>query len=384
MKITQPLNIYFPGKLVFGNGALEKLPDELIQLNCRKVLIITIEPLLSKLNGLLERLQSNSVEAFIDTSVVQEPSFEDFENLVSKVTHFNPDVVLGIGGGSVLDIAKLIAAQLGNDQTLPDYIGIGLLKGRKKKLICMPATSGTGSEVSPNAILVDNADNQKKGIISPFLVPDIVYVDPQLTISVPPSITAATGLDALTHCLEAYTNKFSQPFIDIYAYEGMRLIAANLAQAVKDGKNEEARTQVAMGSLLGGFCLGPVNTAGVHALSYPLGSNFHLAHGLSNALLLPYVVEFNLPTTPGRYANVAVALGCSKERDEVETAKKGVRKIRSLIAECGIPARLRDAGVPKEAIPQMARDALKIQRLLKNNPRQIDEEDAIKIYEAAY
>ena len=145
------------------------------------------------------------------------------------------------------------------------------------------------------AILVDD-ENQKKGIISPFLVPDIVYVDPLLTISVPPAITAATGLDALTHCLEAYTNKFAHPLIDTYAYEGMRLIAAHLERAVKNSGDEEARTAVAMGSLMGGFCLGPVNTTAVHALSYPLGSRFHLPHGLSNALLLPYVMEYNLET----------------------------------------------------------------------------------------
>ena len=211
-----------------------------------------------------------------------------------------------------MDIAKLVAAQLENEQQLKDYVGIGLLKGRKKKLDLCACHSGTGSEVSPNAILVDDRENQKKGIISPFLVPDIVYVDPLLTISVPPAITAATGLDALTHCLEAYTNKFAQPFIDIYAYEGMRLIAANIETAVKDGNNKEAREKVAMGSLFGGFCLGPVNTAGVHALSYPLGSMFHLAHGLSNALLLPYVMELIFRRQLKNYADVAMALGLRK------------------------------------------------------------------------
>ena len=379
-----PLIIHFPNKLVFGKGVLEKLPDEIIGSSGKKVLIVTIAPLLPKLKSLVERLENSGIEVSVDISIVQEPTFEDFENLMKKIAPTNPDVIIGIGGGSILDIAKLVAAQLDNEQTLQDYIGIGLLKGRKKKLICMPATSGTGSEVSPNAILVDNTDNQKKGIISPFLVPDIVYVDPLLTISVPPSITAATGLDALTHCLEAYTNKFAQSFIDMYAFEGMRLITANLIQAVKNGEDEEARTQVAMGSLLGGFCLGPVNTAGVHALSYPLGSTFHLAHGLSNALLLPYVMEFNLPSSPKRYADVAVALGCEREDDDVTTAKKGIEKVRFLIAECGVSARLRDVGIPKDAIRQMAIDALKIQRLLKNNPRHISVQDAMDIYEAAY
>ncbi len=378
------LSIHFPGKLVFGKDSLPQLANDVIALKPNKVLLITIRPLLIKLDSFINTLKAENIDVLIDTAIQQEPTFNDFYSLINKITPFNPDVVIGIGGGSVLDIAKLIAAQLENEQTLKEYVGIGLLKGRKKKLICVPATSGTGSEVSPNAILVDDEDGQKKGIISPFLVPDIVYVDPMLTMSVPPAITAATGLDALTHCLEAYTNKFSNPFIDIYAYEGMRLIAANIVQAVQDGNNEEARTQVAMGSLLGGFCLGPVNTAGVHALSYPLGSMFHLPHGLSNALLLPFVMEYNLIASPKKYAEVAVALGCNREEDDLTTAKKGVEKIRELIADCGIPATLKEVNILQESIPIMAADAMKIQRLLKNNPRLIEEHNAIEIYTAAF
>jgi len=381
---ADPLKIFFPGKLVFGNGTLAQLPVDVLQLKPLKVFIATIEPLKPVILDFVEKLEKNKIEVLQDTSIVAEPSFNDFEKLMKKVTPFNPDIVIGIGGGSVLDITKLVAAQLDNQQQLKDYVGIGLLKGRKKKLICVPATSGTGSEVSPNAILVDDTDNQKKGIISPFLVPDIVYVDPLLTVSVPPAITAATGLDALTHCLEAYTNKFSQPLIDVYAYEGMRLIAANIVTAVKDGKNIEAREKVAMGSLLGGFCLGPVNTAGVHALSYPLGSMFHLAHGLSNALLLPYVMEYNIPAATKKYAEVAIALGCERQVDDKTTACAGVKKIKELIKACSIPATLREVNVPGSAIPQIATEAMKIQRLLKNNPRLIEEKDAIEIYKAAY
>ena len=382
--LADPLKIFFPGKLVFGNGTLVQLPEDVLELKPSRVFIVTIEPLKPVISEFVNILEKNKIEILQDTSIIAEPSFSDFEKLMLAVTPFNPDVVIGIGGGSVLDIAKLVAAQLDNEQALKDYVGIGLLKGRKKKLICVPATSGTGSEVSPNAILVDDADNQKKGIISPFLVPDIVYVDPLLTISVPPAITAATGLDALTHCLEAYTHKFAQPFIDIYAYEGMRLIAANIVTAVKEGRNKEARKKVAMGSLLGGFCLGPVNTAGVHALSYPLGSMFHLAHGLSNALLLPYVMEYNIPAATKKYADVAIALGCERQEDDKATACAGVRKINELIKACGIPATLKEVNVPETSIPQMAADAMKIQRLLKNNPRLIEEKDAIEIYKAAY
>jgi alcohol dehydrogenase class IV len=380
----QDLKIIFPGKLIFGKGTLEQLPDEITALACNRVLIVTISPLLTQLNALIAKLEEKGIKVFVNMTIMQEPSFADVRQMMQEVQGFNPDLVLGIGGGSVLDVAKLIAALLENEQELKDIVGIGLLKRRPKKLICMPATSGTGSEVSPNSILVDETDNQKKGFISPFLVPDVVYVDPLLSMSVPPSITAATGIDALTHCLEAYTNLFAHPLIDVYAFEGMRLIAAHIVTAVQNGKDEEARTQVAMGSLLGGFCLGPVNTAGVHALSYPLGSTFHLTHGLSNALLLPYVMEFNYVAAPKRYADVAVALGCDREADDIKTALKGIEKIRSLISACGIPARLRDVNIPKEAIPQMAADAMKITRLLKNNPRPVTEADAIDIYNAAY
>ena len=383
-KKISDLTIHFPNKLVFGKGKLNQVVDEVLQLRAKKVLILTIEPLLSQINSIVNDLNNKSVEVSIDTSIVQEPYFSNFKKIMQDVSSFNPDAVIGIGGGSVLDIAKLVAAQLENEQPLEEYVGIGLLKGRKKKLICLPATSGTGSEVSPNAILVDDSDGQKKGIISPYLVPDVVIVDPLLTISVPPSITAATGIDALTHCLEAYTNKFAHPMIDLYAYEGMKLIASNIVQAVQNGKDEEARTAVALGSVYGGICLGPVNTAAVHALSYPLGSMFHLPHGLSNALLLPYVMEFNLVASADRYADVAIALGCEREKDDLSTARKGVAKIKAIIEQCGLPLRLRDAGVNEDAIPTMAKDAMKVQRLLKNNPREVTPEDAINIYKEAF
>ncbi|HEY4208259.1 MAG TPA: iron-containing alcohol dehydrogenase [Puia sp.] len=380
----KPLNIYFPGKLVFGRNVLSGLVEEIGQMGVSRVLILTIAPLLEKIREVMDELEKLRIEVKTDISVVQEPSFSDLRKLMERVDPFDPDLVLGIGGGSVLDIAKLVAAQSGNEQELEEYVGIGLLKRRPKKLICVPATSGTGSEVSPNAILVDERDNQKKGIISPFLVPDVVYVDPLLTMSVPASITAATGLDALTHCMEAYTNLYAQPFIDMYALEGIRSIGANLVRAVRDGSDEEAREKVAMGSLLGGFCLGPVNTAAVHALSYPLGSTFHLPHGLSNALLLPHVMEFNYAAVPCRYAEVAVALGCARDKDDRVTAQMGVERTRSLIAACGIPSRLSEVGIPRNAIIDMAIAAMKITRLLKNNPRTVTMGDAIAIYESAY
>ena len=378
------ITIRFPGQVIVGKNSLFKLTGDVISGGYKSALIITISPLLNKLEPLLAQFKEAGINARVDTSIVREPSFKDFGDLLASVKHTEADVIIGIGGGSVLDVAKLIAAQIDNNQTLADITGIGLLKNRNKKLICVPTTAGTGSEASPNAILIDDADNQKKGIISPHLVPDVVIIDPALMISLPTEVTAATGLDALTHCLEAYTNLYAHPFIDMYALEGIRLIADNLVKAVNDGTDEDARTQLAIGSLMGGFCLGPVNTAGVHALSYPLGSMYHIAHGLSNALLLPFVMEYNIPAAPERYAAVARALGCNSSINDFETAHAGVEKIRQLIKDCGIPASLKEIDIDKNTIPQMAADAMKITRLLKNNPRPMNIDDAVSIYEAAY
>ena len=382
--MIREISIHFPGRIIFGCGTQNQLREVMKAWPGTRLFIVTIDPLLPVLEEIFNSLRATGYTILVDTGIVQEPYFSHFHELMKKAVPFKPDIVIGIGGGSVLDMAKLVAAQLDNEQQLSDYVGIGLLKGRKKPLVCMPATSGTGSEVSPNAILVDDADGQKKGIISPYLVPDVVIADPLLTLSVPASITAATGIDALTHCMEAYTNKFAHPVIDLYALEGMRLIAQHLVRAVKNGHDEEARTAVALGSLYGGLCLGPVNTAAVHALSYPLGSEFHLPHGLSNALLLPFVMEYNIAAAPQRYAEVARALGCSGEEDDSAMAREGVNKVRELIRDCGLPLQLRAAGVHEAAIPGMAAAAMKIQRLLKNNPRPVSEHDAIEIYKAAY
>ncbi|MBO9640643.1 MAG: iron-containing alcohol dehydrogenase [Siphonobacter aquaeclarae] len=376
--------IYFPGKLVVGPGTLAQLADDVRSLAPSKVFLLTIPPLVEAITPLIQALEDAGRKVRVDTGIAQEPSFGDFHRLLAEAESFGPDAVLGIGGGSVLDVAKLVAAMCGNEQRLEEVVGNGLLRRRTTRLICVPATSGTGSEVSPNAILIDDADHQKKGIISPFLVPDVVYVDPLLTVSVPPAITAATGLDALTHCLEAYTNRFAQPLVDGYALDGIRRIAAHLVQAVRDGSDIQARSEVALGSLLGGFCLGPVNTAAVHALAYPLGTSYQLPHGLSNALLLPYVMAYNVPAAESRYADVARALGCPEGLTIRETAEAGIDRVRELVAACGIPARLRDAGVLEEDLPALAGDALKIQRLLKNNPREITLADAVSIYQAAF
>jgi alcohol dehydrogenase class IV len=265
-----------------------------------------------------------------------------------------------------------------------DCFGTGFIKQKGLWFACLPTTAGTGSEVSPNAILLDERDHLKKGIVSPFLIADAAYVDPKLTWTVPAKVTADTGMDALTHCIEAYTNKFAHPSVDIYALQGIRLIAANLERAVKDGKDVEAREALAFGSLYGGLCLGPVNTAAVHALSYPLGGEFHVPHGLSNAILLPSVMKFNASANIKRHAEVAIALGCKPGNTDEETAQRGVDFIYRLAAAVGIPDKLTALNIPQTAVDGMAKAAMQVQRLLKNNPREVTEQDARDIYNSLY
>lgn len=372
-----------PNRVVFGEGSMQRFVSDFVERGLKKMFLLSIAELNTTLAPFLQQLQAHGVAVFVDESIVGEPTFEDFDKILLKAKKFDADSIVGIGGGSVLDVAKLVAAQLKNSQTLEEVKGNGNLKERQTYVACIPTTSGTGSEVSPNAIFVNN-QGEKVGIISPYLVPDAAYIDPVLTVLLPKKITAATGIDALTHCLEAYTNKFAHPFVDLYALEGVRLIAKYLKRACDDGTDLEARTQVALGSMYGGMCLGPVNTAAVHALSYPLGVEYHIPHGLSNALLLPYVMEYNIEADASKYERIAEVLGAEKKATSKETALEGVKIMKQLIVDCGLPLTLSEAGVKEESIPQLAEGAVKVQRLLKNNIREIAVDDAIAIYKAAF
>lgn len=380
----KPITLLQPAKIQFGTGCLEIFCNDFLASGKKRLFILTapvLRPLLTKMD---ETLQSGGVQLSYFDDIRQEPTVNDFRTIVDLAREFQADSVIGVGGGSVLDLAKLVATLLYSDQHVEQLFGTGLVKQRGVWFACIPTTSGTGSEVSPNAILLDENDNLKKGIVSPHLMADAAYIDPQLTWTVPAKVTAETGMDALTHCIEAYTNKFAHPLIDVYALNGIRLIATNLLKAVKNGKDQEAREALSLGSMYGGMCLGPVNTAAVHALSYPLGGMFHLSHGLSNAILLPTVMKFNRPACVERYAQVAIACGVQPGKNDEETAERGVDFIYQLSKDCGIPTTLSEIGVPQTAIDEMAKSAMEVQRLLKNNPRVVSEEDARDIYNSLY
>ena len=373
-----------PQKIVFGTGCIQTFVEDYKKLGCQRLFVLTAPPIMPLIEAPMEELRKTGVSIEINQSLTAEPTVNDFKAILQEARSFGADSVVGIGGGSVLDCTKLVAAFINSDQQAEDCFGTGFVKAKGLWFACLPTTAGTGSEVSPNAILLDERDHLKKGIVSPFLIADAAYVDPKLTWTVPAKVTADTGMDALTHCIEAYTNKFAHPSVDIYALQGIRLISANLERAVRNGQDVEAREALAFGSLYGGLCLGPVNTAAVHALSYPLGGEFHIPHGLSNAILLPSVLKFNMPANIKRHAEVAIALGCQPGKDDNETAMRGVEFIYQLAEAVGIPQKLSDLGIPQTAVDGMAKAAMEVQRLLKNNPREVTEQDARDIYNSLY
>ena len=373
-----------PQKIVFGTGCIQTLVEDYKKMGLQRLFVLTAPPIRPLIEDTLTELKGAGVSIEVFQDIVAEPTVNDFKKILEVARQFKADSVVGVGGGSVLDVTKLIAAFINSDQQVEDCFGTGFIKQKGLWFACLPTTAGTGSEVSPNAILLDERDHLKKGIVSPFLIADVAYVDPKLTWTVPAKVTADTGMDALTHCIEAYTNKFAHPSVDIYALQGIRLIAANLEKAVKNGQDQEAREALAFGSLYGGLCLGPVNTAAVHALSYPLGGEFHIPHGLSNAILLPSVMKFNMPANIKRHAEVAIALGCQPGANDEETAQRGVDFIYQLADAVGIPKKLTDLGIPQTAVDGMAKAAMQVQRLLKNNPREVTEQDARDIYNSLY
>jgi len=374
------LCLTMPRTLVFGCGCAVEIAQHLASRGFRHALLVTATAIRPHADSVARELQNRDLSVLVDDSVNDEPTVTTLDRVLDRAHSATIDVVVGMGGGSVLDVAKLVAALWDGEQRIADCFGIGRLAGRPMYLACLPTTAGTGSEVSPNAILLDETDALKKGVVSPQMVPDAAYVDPVLTRTVPARVTAATGVDALTHCIEAYANRFAHPMIDVFAIKGIELIMGSLEAACQNGEDLQARSALSLGSLYGGLCLGPVNTAAVHALAYPLGGRFHVPHGVSNAILLPDVLEFNLPAAPERYARIALAMGCQKEATDLLTAQRGIDRIRAMCQRCGIPACLSDFGVHDADVPRMAESAMTITRLLKNNLRDVTREDAQRIY----
>lgn len=312
--------------------------------------------------------------------VVPEPDVPNLERALALAREAQPDLIVGFGGGSAMDLAKLVAVLALGSQTIHEVVGPDKVRGPRLPLIQVPTTAGTGSEMGMRALVSDPMTRNKLAVQSRLMLADLAVIDPALTMSVPRSPTAAAGIDAMTHCAEALTNRKAHPAIDLYALEGIRLVGRHLPTAVRDGSDAEARAGLALAALYGGICLGPVNTTAGHAVAYPLGTRHHIAHGLSCALIFPHTLAFNAPAVPERTRAVLQAMGLPDDLREAAI----VEAASHWCAQQGVEMRMSRLGIPEDDLDTMAGEAHAIRRLLDNNPREISREQIRAIYQAAY
>jgi alcohol dehydrogenase class IV len=320
---------------------------------------------------------SGKVTVFAD--VRPEPDIPNLEALIAIAEAEKPDLVIGFGGGSAMDLAKLASVLPGSGDGIADVVGVERVKGKRAALIQVPTTSGTGSEAGARALVTDPATQNKLAVQSNYMLADLAVIDPELTLTLPPQVTAATGVDAMAHCVEAFTSRRAHPTIDLYAIEGIRLVGQYLRRAVVDGKDIEARGGLSLASLYGGYCLGPVNTTAGHAVAYPLGTRHHIAHGSANALIFPHTLAFNASAVPEKTGAVLAALNVpARSQSNVFDAAY------DFCAGLGCEMKLSHFAVPRSDLSAMAAEAHAIRRLLDNNPKDMSRDDILAIYEAAY
>ncbi len=376
-------------QILCESGSAARLAELCKERGAVRVMIVT-DPGITKL-GMLDSITPGFAQAGVAYDVFDAVQADPPESVVMAAVEqaraLKADLVVGFGGGSSMDVAKLVAflAHPDCNQQLADIYGVGNAKGQRLPLIQVPTTAGTGSEVTQISIIT-TGETTKMGVVSPILLPDMALLDAELTVGLPPAVTAATGIDAMVHAIEAYTSKIKKnPLSDMLAREALRLLAANLDEAVHNGSNREARQGMLLGALLAGQAFANAPVAAVHALAYPLGGHFHIPHGLSNALVLPAVIEFNSSAAEDLYAELAPLLVKDlKAGNAASLTEQLVAELSALSPRSNLPTRLRDAGVPEDMLPQLAKDAMLQQRLLVNNPRELTEADALAIYRKAY
>jgi alcohol dehydrogenase len=336
------------------------------------------------LEPLIAPLRSEGLRVFTFSDVEPEPWVETADEAGRITREEKCDSVIGAGGGSAMDVAKAAAVLATNPGKASDYQGLDLVKKPGLPKIMVPTTAGTGSEVTFTSVLSRKKPKMKAGINGRYLFPEIAVLDPALTFTVPSQVTATTGMDALTHAIEAYTSLQASPLSDTIAREAIKLIGANLRTAVHEGENLTARSNMLLGSLLGGIALANAGVGAVHALAYPLGGSFRIPHGVANGLLLAYVMEFNASRCTEKYADAALLLGEQAEGDGPDSlAQKAISAVRKLGADIKIPRRLRELNIEEKYFPEMADSAMKVSRPLENNPRKVSKEDALAIYAEA-
>ena len=375
-----------PGKIEIGFSKSGDIARIIKEIKLQRVLVV-VDSNLKKM-GIVDRifnhLKKEAISFSVFDSINNEPTITEIDQAIHDLkVASNFDGVVGIGGGSTIDVAKLLAVSGSIKGSIRDYIGVNLIKESSIPTIMVPTTSGTGAEVTPNAVVKDPVAGWKKGIVSSCLIPDRVILDPELTISLPPKITAETGIDAFTHAIECFICNKSNPMSDLFALDSMRLINNYLRRAVRNGNDKEARYYMAIGSLYGGIAITNSGTGGVHALAYPLGGKYNISHGLSNSILLAEVMEFNAKAVPEKFIKVAEVMGIeTTDFPKEKVVKSVVDEIRKLVNDVGIT--IEGFEVSEKVLGNLATLAIsEQQRLIKNNPREIKFEDAKRIYKKA-
>ncbi len=381
--MIQNFSFHTTPQLHFGQGSLERLPQELKQWNPHSILLVSDPGVLKA--GITAKVETLIVDAgyrvTIFSEVEPDPRIETAEACANAARSCKADVIIGVGGGSAMDIAKVAAVLAYSKQHIHSMFGIEQVNAAGLALILVPTTAGTGSEVTHIAILSDEQEHLKKGIVSKFLFPRLAIVDPLLTLGVPAAVTAASGMDALLHAVEAFTSKNANDLSDTLARRAMRLISENLRDAYQNGQNLEARTGMLEGSMLAGMAFANAGVTAVHAFAYPIGAEFHIPHGVANSIMMGPVLTFNISGNPAKFAEVAECISEKIDGTSVQDrAELSVAIMKQLAHDVDIPKNLSSFGVRKEHIPNLADGVLKVTRLLANNPRAITRDDAITLY----
>jgi len=375
-----------PTRIHFGCGVIKDLASVVKECGASKAFLVADPGL--EAAGLLDRIVQPLMAADLPyelyTRVDPEPGLALADKGAELARQAGADCVIGAGGGSAMDVAKAVSILLTNGGQAEDYLGLGKIKKPGVPKIMVPTTAGTGAEVSFTAVFINERTKSKGGMNGDPLYPEAALLDPELTVSMPPKVTATTGIDAFTHAIEAYVSVQASAMSDMYATQAMRLISTNLGKAYANGGNIEARYNMLLGSLLAGKALATAGVGLVHAMAYPLGGMFGIPHGLANAVLLPYVLDYNLIGAPEKYAAVAELMGCDiSGLNAREAANCLVHAVYGLNMDIGIPATMADLDIPTDKIPAMAQIALTVTRPVENNPRQPSLDDVIAVYHAA-
>ncbi|KRA55926.1 iron-containing alcohol dehydrogenase family protein [Devosia sp. Root635] len=372
-RLDDKIDLRRPPLVRFGAGQLAGFADWVAERGFKRPFVVS-----DSFNAArLVELGLGSVSVFGELRA--EPDLAALAAARAAMQAVGPDLVIGFGGGSAMDLAKILAVLAGTDQPFDSISGLNRAPARRVGLAQIPTTAGTGSEVGTRALITDPATLNKISTESPHMLADIAIIDPVLTASVPPAVTAATGVDALAHCVEAYTSRRAHPVVDAYAIEGIRLIGRYLKRAVADGGDLEARAGLSLAAFYGGVCLGPVNTTAGHAISYPLGTVFGIPHGVANALVFPHTLAINAAAVPEKTAAICAALGLRST-----FGAELLQEATGFCAALGLAMRLSDHGVTQDALPGMAEQAHAIRRLLDFNPLALSAGDIEAIYRAAY